>query len=276
MAKIALTYDTEILIIYESSGRKAENVSKRNIVIIDEDRCNGCGLCVSACAEGAIQLVDGKAKLVSDTYCDGLGACLGECPQDAITIEQREAVYFDEEAAKEHVARMQITKHSPEQTDKSCGCPGANARTIDRSTQKSQHPSGKSVPSALTNWPVQINLVPVNAPYLKGADLLISADCAPFAFAGFHTKLLPGKVLLIGCPKLDDANVYVDKLGHIFANSGVNSVTVIRMEVPCCGGLTQIIKRALAISNANIPVTEVTVGISGDIIGEKRLDTMLA
>ncbi len=127
----------------------------------------------------------------------------------------------------------------------------------------------------MTNWPVQINLVPVNAPYLQGADLLISADCAPFAFADFHTKLLPGKILLIGCPKLDDANVYVEKLGHIFANSGINSITIVRMEVPCCGGLTQIIKQALAISGANIPVMEVTVGISGNIIGERRLDTVL-
>ena len=250
-------------------------MAKRNIVVIDEDKCNGCGLCVSACAEGAIQLVDGKAKLVSDTYCDGLGACLGECPQDAITIEQREAVDFDEEAAKEHIALMQETKQSFVQIDKACGCPSANVKTIDRSTQNSQRPAGKSVPSALTNWPVQINLVPVNAPYLQGADLLISADCAPFAFADFHTKLLPGKILLIGCPKLDDANVYVEKLGHIFANSGINSITIVRMEVPCCGGLTQIIKQALAISGANIPVTEVTVGISGDIIGERRQDTVL-
>ena len=250
-------------------------MGKRNIVVIDEDKCNGCGLCVSACTEGAIQLVDGKAKLVSDTYCDGLGACLGECPQDAITIEQREAVDFNEKAAKEHVAQMQETKHAPGQSEKVCGCPGANAKTIDRSTQNSQRPAGKSVPSALTNWPVQINLVPVNAPYLQGADLLISADCAPFAFADFHTKLLPGKILLIGCPKLDDANVHVEKLGHIFANSGINSITIVRMEVPCCGGLTQIIKQALAISGANIPVMEVTVGISGDIIGERRLDTML-
>jgi ferredoxin len=204
-----------------------------------------------------------------------LGACLGECPQDAITIEQREAVDFNEKAAKEHVAQMQETKHAPGQIEKACGCPGANAKTIDRSTQNSQRLAGKSVPSALTNWPVQINLVPVNAPYLQGADLLISADCAPFAFADFHTKLLPGKILLIGCPKLDDANVYVEKLGHIFANSGINSITIVRMEVPCCGGLTQIIKQALAISGANIPVMEVTVGISGDIIGERRLDTVL-
>ena len=250
-------------------------MAKRNIVVIDEDKCNGCGLCVSACAEGAIQLVDGKAKLVSDTYCDGLGACLGECPQDAITIEQRDAVDFDEEAAKEHMARMQETKNAPGQIEKACGCPGANAKTIDRSMQNRHRSSGESVPSALTNWPVQINLVPVNAPYLKGADLLISADCAPFAFADFHTKLLPGKILLIGCPKLDDANVYVEKLGQIFANSGVKSITIVRMEVPCCGGLTQIIKQALATSGANIPVTEVTVGISGDIIGGRRADTVL-
>jgi Pyruvate/2-oxoacid:ferredoxin oxidoreductase delta subunit len=250
-------------------------MSKRNIVVIDEDKCNGCGLCVSACAEGAIQLVDGKAKLVSDTYCDGLGACLGECPQDAITLEQREAVDFDEEAAKEHIARLQRTKQVIQQTDKACGCPGANVRTIDRSTQNCKLPSGESVPSALTNWPVQINLVPVNAPYLKGADLLISADCAPFAFANFHAKLLPGKILLIGCPKLDDANVYVEKLGQIFTHSGIKSITIVRMEVPCCGGLTQIIKQALAISGAKIPVTEVTVGISGDIIGGRRPDTVL-
>jgi Pyruvate/2-oxoacid:ferredoxin oxidoreductase delta subunit len=250
-------------------------VGKRNIVVIDEDKCNGCGLCVSACAEGAIQLVDGKAKLVSDTYCDGLGACLNECPQAAITIEQREAVDFDEEAAKEHIARTQETKHAHGQIEKACGCPGANARTIDRSMQNHKLPSGESVPSALTNWPVQINLVPMNAPYLQGADLLISADCAPFAFTDFHTKLLPGKILLIGCPKLDNANVYVEKLGHIFANSGVKSITIVRMEVPCCGGLTQIIKQALAISGANIPVTEVTIGISGDIIGDRRADTVL-
>jgi ferredoxin len=250
-------------------------MSKRNIVVIDKDKCNGCGLCVSACAEGAIQLVDGKAKLVSDTCCDGLGACLGECPQDAITIEQREAVAFDEQATKEHIAQMQKTKQADQQIDKACGCPGANAKTIDRSTQNRKLPSGESVPSALTNWPVQINLVPVNAPYLKGADLLISADCAPFAFADFHTKLLPGKILLIGCPKLDDANVYVEKLGQIFAKSGINSVTIVRMEVPCCGGLTQIITQALAISGANIPVAEVTIGISGDIIGKRRQDTVL-
>jgi Pyruvate/2-oxoacid:ferredoxin oxidoreductase delta subunit len=250
-------------------------MGKRNIVVIDEDKCNGCGLCVSACAEGAIQLVDGKAKLVSDTYCDGLGACLNECPQDAITIEQREAVDFDEQAAKEHIARIQRTKQTDQQIEKACGCPGANAKTIDRSTQNRQIPDSASIPSALTNWPVQINLVPVNAPYLKGADLLISADCAPFAFADFHTKVLPGKILLIGCPKLDNANVYVEKLGQIFASSGINSVTIVRMEVPCCGGLTQIIKQALAISGAKIPVTEVTVRISGDIIGERRLDTML-
>jgi ferredoxin len=250
-------------------------VGKRNIVVIDEDKCNGCGLCISACAEGAIQLVDGKAKLVSDTYCDGLGACLGECPQDAITIDQREAVDFDEKAAKEHVEHMQETKQSLVQIEKTCGCPGANAKIIDRSMQNRTLPSGKSVPSALTNWPVQINLVPVNAPYLKGADLLISADCAPFAFADFHTKLLPGKILLIGCPKLDNANVYVEKLGQIFANSGVKSITIVRMEVPCCGGLTQIIKQALATSGANIPVAEVTIGISGDIIEGRRQDTVL-
>jgi hypothetical protein len=184
-------------------------------------------------------------------------------------------VDFDEQAAKEHIARMQETKQAEGQIEKACGCPGANAKTIDRSTQNRKLPVGRSVTSALTNWPVQINLVPANAPYLQGADLLISADCAPFAFADFHTKLLPGKILLIGCPKLDDANVYIEKLGQIFATSGIKSVTIVRMEVPCCGGLTQIIKQALATSGANIPVTEVTVGISGDIIGGRRADTVL-
>jgi len=184
-------------------------------------------------------------------------------------------VDFDEKSAKEHMARIQETKPDHGQIEKACSCSGANARTIDRSTLNRQVSANKSVPSALTNWPVQINLVPVNAPYLWGADLLISADCVPFAFADFHTKLLPGKILLIGCPKLDNANVYVEKLGQIFVNSGIKSVTIVRMEVPCCGGLTQIIKHALAISGANIPVTEVTIGISGEIIAERRLDTVL-
>ncbi len=252
-------------------------MGKRNIVVIDEEKCNGCGLCISACAEGAIQLVDGKAKLVSDVYCDGLGACLGECPQDAITVEQREAADFDEEAAKEHVARMQEAKRKQQShghTEKACGCPSAHARTIERSAACCPGASSESVPSALTNWPVQIHLVPASAPYLNGADLLISADCAPFACADFHTKLLPGKVLMIGCPKLDEADAYIDKFGQIFASAGIRSITIARMEVPCCGGLSHIVKEALATSGADIPVTEVTVGISGDIIGERRLDAV--
>lgn len=241
----------------------------RNIVKIDEEKCNGCGVCVSSCAEGAIQIIDGKAKLVSDTYCDGLGACLGECPMDAITIEQREAAEFDETAAHAHVQRMKQANNKEEKL--ACGCPSAQVRSVNRTATTPCGGSTEAMPSALTNWPVQLKLVPPTAPYLLEADLLLVADCVPFALANFHRDYLPGKPVLIGCPKLDDSGYYIDKLADIIATAGIKSITIMEMEVPCCKGLSKIAEAALAQSGAHIPVNEVIVGISGDVLTESKL-----
>ncbi len=230
----------------------------RTIVQIDEEKCNGCGLCVPSCAEGALQIIDGKARIVSDVYCDGLGACLGDCPQGAISMVEREADEFDEQAAMAHVAEA---GHS---------CPGMalleDAPRQDAPPVADMDPAAQ--PSALTQWPVQLMLVPPTAPFLHGADLLIAADCVPFALANFHGRFLRGgKKLLIACPKLDDGAFYVERLTVMFQSAGIRSVTILRMEVPCCGGLTAIVRRALAASGNEIPVEEVIVGIKGNVLG---------
>ena len=244
----------------------------RKIVTIDEQKCNGCGLCVPSCAEGAIAIVDGKARLAADNLCDGLGACLGECPQDAIRIVEREADEFDEHAVENHLATSHQspsagTPHRAEAGSSSgSGCPGS--RVVDFSAETRTGPSGaddQREPSRLGQWPVQLHLVPVNAPFLQHADLLIAADCVPFAYAGFHRDFLAGKALVIACPKLDDTTAYLKKLTEIFRASTVKSITVVRMEVPCCGGIVQIAKQALAASGKEIPFSEVTVGIEGTV-----------
>ena len=233
----------------------------RRIVKIDEDKCDGCGQCVPSCAEGAIQIVDGKAKLVSDIYCDGLGACLGECPNDAITVEEREAPAFDEAAAQEHGRRQQDEEALP------CGCPGSASRTIEREQAPAAQPAAPAQ-SGLSHWPVQLKLVPFNAPYFQEADLLLVADCVPFALADFHARFLQGNPIVIGCPKLDDANFYVEKLADILRESSVKSLTVVHMEVPCCHGLTRIAAAAIDASGAAIPVNDVTISISGEVLGQ--------
>lgn len=226
-------------------------MTKRKIIKIDEEKCNGCGLCVPSCAEGALQIIDGKARLVSDIFCDGLGACLGHCPEGAITIEEREAVPFDQKKVHAHV-------HDDH------ACPGS--KVMDFGKKPGFLQKGKGVPgvSELRQWPVQITLVPSRAPYLQNADLLISADCVPFAYANFHQDLLKGKVLLVGCPKLDDAEFYTKKLTQIFKENGIKSVTCAHLEVPCCFGLVQIVKEALKSSGKDIPFKEATIGIQGD------------
>jgi len=235
----------------------------RKIVRIDEEKCDGCGQCVPACAEGAIRIIDGKARLVSETYCDGLGACLGECPNGAITIEEREADGFDKEAAKEHVRRQAMKAAGA-----ASGCPGTMAREIKRESRERRWVPIASAQSQLTHWPVQLKLVAPDAAYFHDADLLLVADCVPFALADFHERLLRGKPVVVGCPKLDDANFYIEKLAEILKASSIKSLTVVHMEVPCCHGLTRIANAALAVSGQDVPCGDVTIGISGEVLEE--------
>ena len=235
-------------------------MSKRKIVKIDENKCTGCGLCIPNCAEGALQIVNGKARLVKDIYCDGLGACLGHCPEGAITIEERDAKSFDEEATKKH---LEETKHKDSSLP--CGCPGTAVRSFQKQPSKPGLENFEKTDSELTNWPIQMMLVPTEAPYLKNADLLIAADCVAFSYPDLHRDFLKEKVLLIGCPKLDTASVYEEKLADIFRSNNIKSVTVLHMEVPCCFGLVQIAKEALKASGMKIPYKDITIGIKGDL-----------
>lgn len=232
----------------------------RNIVKIDEQKCNGCGLCVDACAEGAIKIIDGKAKLISEIYCDGLGACIGHCPQDAITIEKREVAEFDEEATKRHLAEE---KNAQIKTD--FVCPGMMAKKI-REKPEAANTDAKAVPSQLSHWPVQLKLVSPHAPYFANADLLLVADCVPFAMGGFHNKFLKEHSIVVGCPKLDDMKFYIEKLAAILKANKLNSLTVIHMEVPCCFGLTHIAREAITLSGFKIPFEDLTISLKGNII----------
>lgn len=234
----------------------------RKIVKIDENKCNGCGLCVEACHEGALKMIDGKAKLVSDSYCDGLGACLPECPTGAITIVEREADAFDEAAVNAHIeGRGKQAKPA----NLACGCPGSNAKIITRSNAAgSVSAKPVSVESQLRQWPCQIKLVPVNAPYFNNANLLVAADCTAYAYANVHNDFMRNKVTLIGCPKLDDIN-YAGKLTEILKAHDIKSVTVLRMEVPCCGGIVSAVKDALVKSGKMIPWRVVTIGTDGTV-----------
>jgi len=241
-------------------------MARRKIVQIDEEKCNGCGACIPNCAEGAIQLIDGKARLVSETYCDGLGACLGTCPQDAIAVIEREADEFDEEAAMEHVHTLERQQARHAHTAHA-GCPGAALMDFGAADEPATADAaeGDEAPSALRQWPVQLMLVPPVAPFLDGADVLLAADCVPFAYAGFHGRLLKGKKLLVGCPKLDDAGFYAQKLADILRLNDIRSLTVVHMEVPCCYGLVALAKRALAESGKSIPVEDITIGVQGEV-----------
>ncbi|RCX21053.1 4Fe-4S binding protein [Anaerobacterium chartisolvens] len=230
---------------------------KRKIVKIDESKCNGCSLCINACHEGALALVDGKARLISESYCDGLGDCLPECPTGAITIEEREAPEYDEEAVK-----INMQKRDPIP----CGCPGSNARRIDRKvTTVAQAKADTSMESELRQWPCQIKLVPVNAPYFDNADLLIAADCTAYAYANIHSEFMRNRITIIGCPKLDSVD-YSDKLAQILIHNEIKSITVVRMEVPCCGGIVQAVKNALLSSGKMIPWSISVIGTDGNIV----------
>jgi len=233
----------------------------RNIVKIDENKCNGCGLCAAACHEGAIGIIDGKAKLLREDYCDGLGNCLPACPEGAIIIEKREADEFNEAAVKEN----EISK---KKAPLPCGCPGTQSKSISHGDGHSCEPKEKrAAESQLSQWPVQIKLVPVNAPYFKNANLLVAADCTAFAYGDFHAKFIRNKITLIGCPKLDEGD-YSEKLTAILKNNDIKSVTVVRMEVPCCGGIEYAVKTALQNSGKMIPWQVVMISTDGKILDD--------
>ncbi len=248
----------------------------RKIISIDESKCDGCGLCIPACEEGALQIVDGKARLVKDIYCDGLGNCLGECPQEAIDIIEREAEPFDQEAVEKRLEELsgEVKDAASEgKLPNPSFCGGSLAKEITREEQSSSADVNKSnsyEPEAeLSHWPVQLHLVSPDARFLKDQDLLIAADCVPFAYADFHRRFLAGRSLLIGCPKLDDTNRYHGKLVEIFKNNNLKSITLVHMEVGCCFGLSRLVHSAMEEAGVEIPLKEVIVGVDGSIKDEK-------
>lgn len=230
---------------------------KRRIIQIDQDKCNGCGLCVSACHEGAIQMVNGKAQLIRDDYCDGLGDCLPVCEANAISFIEREALDYNEQAVMEN-------KKKNNNGSLPCGCPGTNSKVIERTYTLKDYDS-KPVASMLNQWPVQIKLVPVNAPYFDNANLLVAADCTAFAYGNFHNEFIRNHITLIGCPKLDEGD-YSIKLTEIIKNNNIKSLTIVRMEVPCCGGIENAAKKALLNSGKFIPWRVVTISTDGTIL----------
>ena len=271
-------------------------MSKREIIIIDEDLCNGCGQCIPNCHEGALKIIDGKARLISDLFCDGLGACIGHCPEGAISIEVREAVPYDEKVVmktivekgpntiREHLQHLkdhnaidlmnlgieyleenniEVPEGFKIEETLACGCCADEVKTIETATF--------SVPtqrrtSKLGTWPVQIHLVPASAPFLNGADIVVAADCVPFAYPEFHEDFLKDKVALVGCPKLDDTNAYLEKLTAIFQQNEIKSITVVHMEVPCCFGLRRLIDNAIAQAGKQISITDITISTKGEIL----------
>ncbi len=241
---------------------------KRDIIRIDEEKCNGCGKCVTSCAEGALKIIDGKAKLVSENYCDGLGACLGSCPMDAITIEKREADEFDEEAVKEHLAEESEDKKK----EKPAGgmCPGMMAMDFGGLDDEEESKSG-DVSSKLSQWPVQLKLISADAPLLKGAELLLAADCVAFAMGDFHEKFLKDKKVAVGCPKLDDSDYYIDKLAEVLKKNDIAKLTVVHMQVPCCSGMTFIAEKAVEKAGVDMEFEDITVSLKGKVLEEKTL-----
>lgn len=242
----------------------------RKIIEIDDERCDGCGQCVISCAEGALAVIDGKARLISETYCDGLGACLGECPQDALKVIDREAEEFDAEAVQAFLEQQ--AKDQPTVAPAApAGCPSAQLRAFEVSCEDANRPTVQvGQGSALSHWPVQIRLIPPTAPFLKNRDILVAADCVPIAYPNFHADFLQGKAVLIGCPKFDNIQEYLAKFTEIFQQAEVRSVTVLSMEVPCCSGLPMMVRKAMAAAGTDIPLEEVVISSRGDVLERTR------
>lgn len=249
---------------------------KRKIITIDEELCDGCGNCVSTCSEGALRIVDGKARLVKEDFCDGFGDCIGECPTGALKIEEKESKPFDIDATKEYLlktkgreavhrmAEAQKKHETKERKPVVCGCPGSMSQSINRSASVAV--LKKPAEPQLGNWPVQIHLLPLKAPYYQGANLLVAADCCAYAYAGFHHDFIKDHVLAIGCPKLDNAGAYKEKLATILSENDIKSVAIAYMEVPCCSGLVRLVEEVVKASHKNIPVKKTKIGIKGQVV----------
>lgn len=245
----------------------------RKIIEIDDELCDGCGQCVPGCAEGAIQVIDGKARLVAEKYCDGLGACMGECPNGALRIVEREADDFDEAAVEEYLQEKEQAQATAEPA-MACGCPSTQIRVFDTPADVPGAEDGETpgrVRTRLTHWPVQIHLVPPTASFLKGADLLVAADCVTVAYANLHADFLEGRVILVGCPKFDDVAEYIRKFTDIFKTADIRSVTCLIMEVPCCSGLPMMVKQSIDAAGKEIPVEQVVIGTQGNILKKSTL-----
>lgn len=244
----------------------------RKIIEIDEELCDGCGQCIPSCAEGALEIVDGKARIIADKLCDGLGACLGECPTGALKVIEREADEFNEEAVEEHLAEKESAQ---EKEPVACGCPSTQIQTFVpiESHPEAQIPSvvGTGSESALSHWPVQIRLIPPKAPFLKGADLLVLADCVAVAYSRLQNDFVKGKVVMMGCPKFDGADEYIEKFAEIFKTADIKSITTVYMEVPCCSGLPMIVKKGLEISGQTIPMNDILISTRGKIMEQTQV-----
>jgi ferredoxin len=233
---------------------------KREIITIDDEKCDGCGVCIPACAEGALQIVDGKARLVKESYCDGLGACLNECPQGAITLEKREAQAFNEEEVKVNLkSKRELINSLP------CGCPS----TTEQSWESKGDKEAIKAPSLLSHWPVKLRLVNAGAPFFRGEELVVASDCAPFAYGSFHQDFLDERAVVIGCPKFDDLEFYQEKLTEILRNSGIKKVIVVRMEVPCCSGWLTVVRNAVSSSGKEIAIEEKVISIQGELMASE-------
>ena len=249
---------------------------KRKIIEIDENLCNGCGQCVPSCAEGALEIVDGKARMIAEKYCDGLGACLGDCPTGALRIIERVADDFDEEAVEELLAQKGRPSHKPAAPPAGGGCPSSRLQSFAAPTpcQAANQPASfgsQATASALGHWPVKIRLVPPSAPFLKNADLLVAADCASVAFAGFHPELLAGRVVMAGCPKFDETESYIEKFAEILATANLKSLTNVIMEVPCCGAMRNILRQAMQRSGKAMEIDEVVISTRGEILHRGKM-----